>query len=72
MHEQLPETLDMIGRRDHSVTNEYRIFGPPGTGKTRSATRHIHRAVDRFGSNWQRALPRQRPSSLPAETFRSI
>jgi superfamily I DNA/RNA helicase len=51
MHDQLPETLKMIGLRDHSVTNEYRIFGPPGTGKTRSSTQHIHRAVDRFGSN---------------------
>jgi DNA helicase-2/ATP-dependent DNA helicase PcrA len=51
MHERVAETLDMIGLRDHSLTNEYRIFGPPGTGKTRSATRHIHRAVDRFGSD---------------------
>jgi len=50
MHERVAGTLEMIGLRDHSVT-EYRIFGPPGTGKTRSATRHIHRAVDRFGSN---------------------
>jgi DNA helicase-2/ATP-dependent DNA helicase PcrA len=51
MHERVAETLEMIGLRDHSVTNEYRIFGPPGTGKTRNATRHIHRAVDRFGSD---------------------
>ena len=51
MIDQLAETLEMIGRQDHSLTNEYRIFGPPGTGKTRSATRHIHRSVDRFGSN---------------------
>ena len=24
-------TLDGIGQRDHAVTSEYRIFGPPGT-----------------------------------------
>jgi superfamily I DNA/RNA helicase len=51
MHDQEAAVLEMIGLRDHSLTNEYRIFGPPGTGKTRSATRHIGRAVDRFGSN---------------------
>jgi DNA helicase-2/ATP-dependent DNA helicase PcrA len=51
MHDEAAGTLDMIGLRDHSVTNEYRIFGPPGTGKTRSATRHIRHAVDRFGYN---------------------
>jgi superfamily I DNA/RNA helicase len=51
MHEPeaaLPET---IGLQDHSLTNEYRIFGPPGTGKTRSATTHIRRAVARFGTD---------------------
>ena len=33
MHEQTRERLDNIGSRDHSITAEYRIFGPPGTGK---------------------------------------
>src|ERR1022692_2354859 len=51
MDERELEALETIGRRDHSKSNEYRIFGPPGTGKTTSATRQIHRAVDRFGEN---------------------
>jgi superfamily I DNA/RNA helicase len=51
MVEREVESLEMIGRRDHSNNNGYQIFGPPGTGKTTSATRQIHRAVDRFGDN---------------------
>jgi DNA helicase-2/ATP-dependent DNA helicase PcrA len=51
MNEQVAEGLDGIGLRDHSATAEYRIFGPPGTGKTTNLTRQIRRAVDRFGDN---------------------
>jgi DNA helicase-2/ATP-dependent DNA helicase PcrA len=43
-------TLEDIGRRDHSFTSEYRIYGPPGAGKTTSLARQIHRAVDKYGS----------------------
>ena len=43
-------TIDGIGQQDHSVTSEYRIFGPPGCGKTTSLTRQIRRAVDRYGA----------------------
>ena len=42
-------TLEEIGQRDHALTSEYRIFGPPGTGKTTNLTRQIQRAVDRYG-----------------------
>ena len=42
-------TIEGIGQQDHSITSEYRIFGPPGCGKTTSLTRQIRRAVDRYG-----------------------
>src|SRR5512132_2906409 len=51
MDDQTAERLDGIGVRDHSITAEYRIFGPPGTGKTTNLTRQIRRAVDRFGDD---------------------
>ena len=48
-NEKASGTLDGIGQKDHSATSEYRIFGPPGTGKTTSVARQISRAVDRYG-----------------------
>ena len=44
-------SLEEIGRRDHDFTSEYRIFGPPGAGKTTSLTRQIRRAVERYGAD---------------------
>ena len=51
MDEQTAERLDGIGLRDHSVTAEYRIFGPPGICNTTNLTRQIQRAADRFGES---------------------
>ena len=50
-HPEVDEALSAIGHRDHSITAEYRIFGPPGTGKTTNVSRQIRRAVDRFGKD---------------------
>ena len=50
-HPDVEEALGAIGYRDHSLTAEYRIFGPPGTGKTTNLTRQIRRAVNRFGKD---------------------
>ena len=50
-HPDVEEALSAIGQRDHSITGEYRIFGPPGTGKTTNITRQIRRAVERFGKD---------------------
>lgn len=43
------DELSLIGTRDHTVTNEYRIFGPPGTGKTTSLAGQVARAAARYG-----------------------
>lgn len=41
--------IESIGALDHSQTSEYRIFGPPGTGKTTALSRQIRRAVEKYG-----------------------
>ncbi len=48
-NDRAAEALEAIGQRDCPLTSEYRIFGPPGTGKTTSLAYQIRRAVERFG-----------------------
>lgn len=50
-NENATGTLEGIGRRDHGITSEYRIYGPPGCGKTTNLTRQIARAVERYGAD---------------------
>lgn len=50
-NENASGSLEEIGRRDHSITSEYRIFGPPGTGKTTNLSRQIGRGVEKYGSD---------------------
>jgi DNA helicase II / ATP-dependent DNA helicase PcrA len=45
--DQLTEQLELIGAREG--TNEWRIFGPPGCGKTTHTSRQITRAVEKYG-----------------------
>src|SRR5690348_2632188 len=44
-------TLDEIGAKEHTLASEYRIFGPPGTGKTTNVKRQVTRAVEKYGAD---------------------
>ncbi len=49
--EKASGSLDGIGQKDRTITSEYHIFGPPGTGKTSHLSGQIKRAVNRYGPN---------------------
>ena len=43
------DRIEQIADEGTANTREFRIFGPPGTGKTTNVSRQIRRAVERFG-----------------------
>lgn len=43
------DRVEQIADAGTADTREFRIFGPPGTGKTTNVSRQIRRAVERFG-----------------------
>jgi DNA helicase-2/ATP-dependent DNA helicase PcrA len=51
LSENATGTLDEIGGKEHTVASEYRIFGPPGTGKTTNVKRQVIRAVEKYGAD---------------------
>jgi superfamily I DNA/RNA helicase len=51
LHELATGTLDGIGQMDHSVTSEYRILGPPGTGKTTRTAALVRQAAEKYGTS---------------------
>lgn len=50
-NEKVLGTIENVGLCDHRVTSEYRIFGPPGTGKTTHLARQVERAVEKYGTD---------------------
>ncbi len=46
-----PDQIQEHAERADAEVREYRIFGPPGTGKTTNLSRQVARAASRFGEN---------------------
>lgn len=44
-----PDEIQEHAARADTQVREYRIFGPPGTGKTTNLSRQVRRAAERFG-----------------------
>ncbi|HEY6346094.1 MAG TPA: ATP-dependent helicase [Bryobacteraceae bacterium] len=50
-NDEAASALEEIGCCDHSVTREYRIYGPPGSGKTTKIARQVSLAVNKYGAD---------------------
>jgi DNA helicase-2/ATP-dependent DNA helicase PcrA len=44
-----PNSFDEIASRDDSSTSEFRVFGPPGSGKTTRVAHEVRKAVEKNG-----------------------
>ena len=49
--EHATDSVEGIGQRDHSLTSEYWVVGPPGTGKTTTTSDQVGRAVKKYDAN---------------------
>jgi DNA helicase II / ATP-dependent DNA helicase PcrA len=51
VNEHATGSIDGIGQQDHSITSEYWIVGPPGTGKTTTTGDQAQKVLNKYGSN---------------------
>ena len=61
-----PDQIQEHAAHAYAGVREYRIFGPPGTGKTTNLSRQVRRGPERFGPPSPASRRRQPPNSAAA------